>query len=122
MAVVLTTSVLLLVVTFLVLVFSFRTKESSSDCANDSVSSLAAEDTTAESARYCTHETTIALLACSRIGGAILVLLVTVRVVGVLRWGVLVVSSLLRELVRGIAGWVLSTARRSASCTQGIVA
>lgn len=87
-----------------------RSKESSSDCANDSVSGLATKNTTAESTRYCTHKTTIALLACSRIGGAIVVLLMAVRVVGVLRWGVLVVSSLLGELVRGIARWVLSTA------------
>lgn len=66
------------------------------------------EYTTADTAGYCSQETTITLLACSRIGGAILILLVSVRVVGVLRWGVLVVSSLLRELMRGIARWVLS--------------
>jgi len=102
----------------------FRTKESSGDCANDSVSGLATKYTAAESTRYCTHETTIALLACSRIGGAVLALtlLVGVRVVGVLWWGVLVVRSLLRELVRGIARWVLSAAtRRSACCTRGVV-
>jgi len=79
------------------------------------------EYTTADTAGYCSQEPTITLLACSRIGGAILILLVSVRVVGVLRWGVLVVSSLLRELMRGIARWVLSTALRSAYYAQSVV-
>lgn len=74
------------------------------------MASLVSKHTAAESTGYCSHKTTIALLACSRIGGAILVLLMGVRVVGVLRWGVLVVSSLLRELVRWIVRWVLTTA------------
>jgi hypothetical protein len=85
------------------------------------MSGLSTKQTTAEPAGHCSHETAIALLACSRIGGAILVLLVSVRVVGVLRWGVLVVSSLLRELVRWIARWVLPAASRSACCTQCFV-
>jgi hypothetical protein len=82
---------------------------------------LSTKDTTADSAGYCSHEPTIALLACSGIGGAILILLLSVRVVGVLRWGVLIVGSLLRELVRGIARWVLSAALRSAYYTQSVV-
>jgi hypothetical protein len=85
---------------------------------------LTTKNTTADTAGYCSHEATITLLACSRIGGAILVLLVllvSVRVVGVLRWGVLVVSSLLRELVRGITRWVLSAALTSAYYAQRVV-
>jgi len=77
------------------------------------VPGLSTKETTADSAGHCSHQATIALLARSRIGGAILailILLVSVGVVGVLRWGVLVVGSLLRELMRRIARWVLSAA------------
>lgn len=87
-----------------------RAQESAGKCSDDAMASLVSKHTAAESTGYCSHKTTIALLACSRIGGAILVLLMGVRVVGVLRWGVLVVSSLLRELVRWIVRWVLTTA------------
>lgn len=110
----LTTSVLLLLLVlrllavFFELVFCFRAQESAGECSDDAMTSLVSKRAAAESAGYRSHETAIALLACSRIGGAILALLVGVRVVGVLRWGVLVVSSLLRELVRWIARWVLA--------------
>lgn len=88
----------------------FRAQESAGKRSDDAMTSLVSKHTAAESTGYCSHKTTIALLACSRVGGAILVLLMGVGIVGVLRWRVLVVSSLLRKLVRGIARWVLAAA------------
>lgn len=90
----------------------FRAQEGANKRSDDAMTSLVSKHTAAKSTGYCPHETTLTLLACGRIGGAILVLLMGVGVVGVLRWGVLVVSSLLRKLVRWIARWVLTAALR----------
>lgn len=107
--------VLLLMAAFLELVLSFATHEGAGKSTDDAVTGLVSKQTTAESAGYRTHKTAIALLACSWVGGAILVMLLScVRVVGILRWGVLVVGSLLRELVRWVALRVLTAVRLSA--------
>lgn len=101
--------VLLLMAAFLELVLSFATHEGAGKSTDDAVTGLVSKQTTAESAGYRTHKTAIALLACSWVGGTILVMLLScVRVVGILRWGVLVVGSLLRELVRWVALRVLT--------------
>ena len=103
----------------MVLQFTYlRAQESAGKRSDNAMTSLVSKHTAAESTGYCSHKTTIALLACSRIGGAILVLLMGVWVVGVLRWGVLVVSSLLGELLRWIALGVLAAALGQHVCSR----
>lgn len=121
------TTVLLLVLRFLpmflVLVLGLGSHEGAGKGTNDTMASLVAKKATTESTSYSTHETTIALLSGSGIGGTVLLLLaililLTVGVVGVMRWGVLVVGSLLGKLLRWIALGVLATGLGQHVCSK----